>query len=736
MQRCNLCCALIAVAFVWLTPCFASAAPPPFRPPPSFGTLVYRPRGKVVLFVMDGFSYRHVFPQGLSAFGAMGKWLEERGGMALLNTMGYGGVDRFRAAMTLACGVRAFGDETAAFVFDADEPLDADTAFNAYRRRVGDAPLPDASAPFKPLVFPMLAELRWRNERMQKKPLPFGVVAQSLRPKGVRLLAIGCGDPSLVPRASPLVPAYFRHGLLMALDEKGLGVGMTGATLLQWDATMPFGVAVNERRWEEAVAAAWRMADVLVLFPGETLRADLYGSERLLPKVIRRELGLLRPVVERMDLRRDLLLVFSLAPSQKSRYEHSFLFAVGKGIVAGSLLTSATTHQKGLVAILDIPATVLDFFGAEPFQPINGAPIRSASPSPFVPRPSSLLFGMGEGARITDGWWRVTALSVWCIAQGIVFAGLTILLLLRRPVPDGVLRITIGLAWLPVIVHLLSAGINASLTGKTMMAVGLLCGSGLLVVLTVGLTMRRRLGALVGATWVTAIVFAADALSSGMFSLNTPFGYSSFFGGRYYGLGNVGMGIALGSLFAIGLAMGWGRKGAALLGALGTVLVGAPVMGANIGGALTGVAMTASVLGWGRWRWRHVLVALLLTVTFLGIFAAIELMRPEPLTHWGRFVHAIAQEGLLALGAMVWTKLGISLRAFRAIHWDFAWAMQGALLAVLWWAGERDWRWGGLVIGSLAALLLNDSGPQTPVAFAFLPMCVMAVKRFQGSLCK
>jgi hypothetical protein len=96
----------------------------------------------------------------------------------------------------------------------------------------------------------------------------------------------------------------------MALDEKGLGVGMTGATLLQWDATMPFGVAVNERRWEEAVAAAWRMADVLVLFPGETLRADLYGSERLLPKVIRRELGLLRPVVERMDLRRDLLLVF------------------------------------------------------------------------------------------------------------------------------------------------------------------------------------------------------------------------------------------------------------------------------------------------------------------------------------------------------------------------------------------------------------------------------------------
>ncbi len=737
MQRCNLCRALIAVAFVWLTPYFALAAPPPFRPPPSFGTLIYRPHGKVVLFVMDGLSYRHVFPQGLSAFGAMGKWLEERGGMALLNTMGYGGVDRFRAAMTLACGVRAFGDETAAFVFDADEPLDADTALNAYRRRVGNALLPDASAPFKPLVFPMLAELRWRNERMQKKPLPFGIVAQSLRPKGVRLLAIGCGDPFLVPRPSPLVLAYLRHGLLMALDENGLGVGMTGVHLLRKDATMPFGVAVNERQWEEAIAAAWRVAEVLMLFPGETLRADLYGSERLLPKVIRRELRLLRPVVERMDLRRDLLLVFSLAPSQKSRYEHSFLFAVGKGIVAGSPLTSATTHQKGLVAILDIPATVLDFFGAEPFQPINGAPIRSISSRlSLVPRPSSLLWGMGEGARITDGWWRMTALSVWCIAQGIVFAGLTILLLLRRPVPLSVFRAISIFAWLPVTLHLLSASVNAWLTDRQMAALGWFAASGLAVVSAIALARGRWVVAVAAGAWMTAIIFAADAASGGALSLNTPLGYSSFFGGRYYGLGNVGMGITLGALFAASLAMGWGRKETAVLGAIGTVLVGAPVMGANIGGALTGVALTASVLGWGRWRWWHVLSALLLTATFLGIFAAIELMRPEPLTHWGRFVHAVAQEGLLALGATVWTKLGISLRAFRAIHWDFAWTMQGALLAVLWWAGERDWRWGGLVIGSLAALLLNDSGPQTPVAFAFLPMCVMAVKRFQGSLCK
>jgi len=718
---------LTVLAGAWLLGHWAVAASlSPFRPSLSFGAPTHRLGGKVVLFVMDGLSYRHVFPQGLRAFGRMGEWLEGRGGAALLNTMGYGGVDRFRAAMTLACGVRAFGDATAALVLHADEPLDADTALDAYRRRVGSAPLPKAPSPFKPLVFPMLAELRWRNERMQKKPLPFGIVAQSLHPKGIRLLALGCGDASPAPHFS--FPACFRHGLLMALDEKGLGVGLTGVRLLRKDATMPFGVAVDAQRWQEAVAAAWRVADVLVLFPGETLRADLYGSERLLPKVIRRELRLLRPVAERLDERRDLLLVFSLAPSSKNRYEHSFLYAVGRGIIPRSLLTSATTHQRGIVALLDIPATVLEFFGAKPLQPINGAPIHSVHLSPPSFRSPSFLFGIGEAARVTDRWWRVTTVAIWCVAQGILFVGLTLLLLLRRPVLLSVLRAISIFAWLPVTLHLLSAGVNALLADRQMAAFGWFAASGLAVVSAIALARGRWVVAIAAGAWITAIIFAADAASGGALSLNTPLGYSSFFGGRYYGLGNVGMGITLGALFAASLAMGWERKETAVLGAIGTLLVGAPVLGANIGGALTGVAMTASVLGWGRWRWWHVLVALSLTATLLGIFAIVELTRPEPLTHWGRFVHAVAQEGLGALGAMVWMKLGISLRAFQAVHWDFAWATQGLLLAVLWWTGERDWRWGASVIGSLAALLLNDSGPQTPVAFAFLPLCVLSMK--------
>ena len=82
---------------------------------------------------------------------------------------------------------------------------------------------------------------------------------------------------------------------------------------------------------------------------------------------------------------------------------------------------------------------------------------------------------------------------------------------------------------------------------------------------------------------------------------------------------------------------------------------------------------------------------------------------------------------------MVWTKLGISFRAFRAFHWDAALLAQLALLAVLRLRLGKDWRLLTLLAGSAAALVFNDSGPQTPVAFAFFPLCVLSQTLFEGT---
>ncbi|MFN4179527.1 MAG: hypothetical protein ACK4I8_04390 [Armatimonadota bacterium] len=672
--------------------------------------------GKVVLFVMDGLSYRHVLPHGLSAFGKIGEWLEQNGSMALLNTMGYGGNDRFRAAMTIACGVRAFADESAAFVFQADEPLDADTALNAYRRRVGNFQMPYAPEPFEPLVFPMLSELKWQNERLQRKPLPFGIVAQSLRQSGIQVIGIGCGDLP-IDSSMPTPLRFFRHGLLVALDEKGLGVGLTETKLLRKHPAMPYGLAVDENFWQKVLDKAWEYASVIVLFPGETFRADLYGSQRLIPIAIRRELNLLRPVIARMDLERDLLVVFSLAPSKKNRYELSFLCAVGKGIERNGLLTSATTHRVGLVSILDIPTTILHFFGVEPLQPISGSPITSV---PNKRLDKTLLWLMGSKAQGTDTYFRTTVLVSWCVLQVFLFSTITFFALMREPVPVSLKDVIALLIFVTAGLHLV-AGLTPSVALPVALAIAILFG--------VAKKMEKgRNESLVAAVILAVLVFVADAIGLLRLSVDSPFGYSTFFGGRYYGQGNVGMGLTLGAIFALTITLNWQRWLTGLSCFIGAILVGAPFFGANIGGALTGIAASLSAFWAGRFRLWHLLVVVFAIASLLGVFSVFELSRPEPLTHWGRFVHSIVQGGFDAFVSMVWTKLGISLRTFRAIHWDIALFAQLVLLTVLWWKQGRDWRLVTLLVGSVAALVFNDSGPQTPVAFAFFPLCVLSQK--------
>ncbi len=677
---------------------------------------ILRTHGKVILFVMDGLSYRHVLPHGLNAFGEIGEWLEQNGSMALLNTMGYGGNDRFRAAITIACGVRAFADESAALVFQTNEPLDADTALNAYRRRVGNFQIPYAPEPFEPLVFPMLAELRWRNERLQKKPLPFGIVVQSLRQNGIQVIGIGCGDLP-IDYGLPTSLRFFRHGLLIALDEKGLGVGLTEVKLLRKHPTMPYGLAVNENFWREVLDKAWQFASVIVLFPGETFRADLYGSQRLIPLAIRRELNLLRPVVDRMDLGRDLLVVFSLAPSRKNRYELSFLCAVGKGVERNGLLTSATTHRMGLVSILDIPATILHFFGIEPLQPINGSPIASV---PNRRLDKTFLWLMGSKAQATDTYLRTSVLVSWCILQFFLFGTIAFLALMRKPVPVSLSDVLALLIFVTAGLHLV-AGLTPSVALPVALAIAILLGVAKKV-------EKGRDESLVAAVILAVVVFVADAIGLLRLSVDSPFGYSTFFGGRYYGQGNVGMGLTLGAIFALAIALNWQQWLAGLSCFLGAILVGAPFFGANIGGAITGIATSLSAFWTGRFRLWHLLVVVFAIAAVLGVFSVFELARPEPLTHWGRFVHSIVQGGFNAFASIVWTKLGISLRTFRAIHWDIALFAQLALLTILWWKQGRDWRLVTLLVGSVAALVFNDSGPQTPVAFAFFPICVLSQK--------
>src|SRR5690606_35877632 len=136
---------------------------------------------------------------------------------------------------------------------------------------------------------------------------------------------------------------------------------------------------------------------------------------------------------------------------------------------------------------------------------------------------------------------------------------------------------------------------------------------------------------------LAALVVGADVMTGARLQLNGVTGYSALEGGRYSGLGTVGLGIFIaGVLLAAGCLAQRVRRGrrpavVVLVGGLGGILVGSPYLGADAVGAVAltaGVSIAAAIStgGWltlGRVAWASIAG---LTVT-TG-FAILDLRRP------------------------------------------------------------------------------------------------------------
>jgi hypothetical protein len=145
-----------------------------------------------------------------------------------------------------------------------------------------------------------------------------------------------------------------------------------------------------------------------------------------------------------------------------------------------------------------------------------------------------------------------------------------------------------------------------------------------------------------------ALTVAADVLTGAELQLNGVAGYSALEGGRYAGLGTVGLGVLIaGTLLTAGflaqqVRRAWRPPVVVLVGGIGVMLVGSPYLGADAVGA---VAMTAGVciaaaISTGGW----LTFARLAWATMAGLavtlgFAVLDLRRPpEDRGSLGRFL--------------------------------------------------------------------------------------------------
>jgi hypothetical protein len=316
----------------------------------------------------------------------------------------------------------------------------------------------------------------------------------------------------------------------------------------------------------------------------------------------------------------------------------------------GGWLTSASTGRDGYLQLVDLAPTALAALG----KPAPRGLFAGQSASSVPGRTGELTTEPADADREAGaqrgvaGWF----FGILTVVQLLVL--LAVIPLLRRAHrhagpggPAGVPRRYVAAAELLLVGSALAipAALVADAVPWWRFDLGGLIFAGVVLAALAAVTAlvvivrpyRLTLGPLALVAGFAALTVAVDVLTGAELQLNGVAGYSALEGGRYAGLGTVGLGVLIaGTLLSAGflaqqVRRSWRPAVVILVGGIGVMLVGSPYLGADAVGA---VAMTAGVciaaaISTGGW----LTFARLAWATLAGLavtlgFAVLDLRRP------------------------------------------------------------------------------------------------------------
>lgn len=743
------------------------------------------PAGKVMLIVVDRIGLEDLTHSAAPNI----RHLIDRGGFALMNARvrydlyGQGGY------VEIGAGGRAFGGPNVGLAFNSSERLSAPgggyvEAGQLYRARTGRA------APSGSVVNLYIEEMKKRSDTSQASSLP-GLMGQVLRKGGRRSALLGNAD-SLAPAMQvetlnqvelfePVAPAQgtypavtmlHRESSCIAMDEQGEVPAGDVSSDLNVPSASAAGVSTDFPKLVDKARMKLATSDVLTVDTGETSRvdeqADFYSDgalKRARAKALRECDAAVGDLVSLLDLSRDTVVVCVPTPTRKMIEDGNLLtplVVAGPGFKPGKLLGSPTTRHNGLVSNFDVAPTVLETLHLDLPAEMDGRPLTSSS----IKTDLAAMAHFQERA-VGASTVRKVMVKIYAISALALIALFFVVILIREDLLTGhrwswalvMLTLLAGpLAYLvvpafgvPALNWLVPATVLASillglvallLKGRRSSA---FAGSDLPVAVDRGRTLQPLL-ALSGAT---LLVILLDLLLGSPLMTGSPFGSDVIMADRYYGIGNLYTGFALGAaLLFSGLvvivfrdALDRPAKRYAAAGAVLAVTVfflGFGRLGAEFGGlvaALAGSLVLLMKLEGGRIGLKKVGVIVVILVICVVAMLAADLLFPGTSSHAGKAISRVESSGPSAFISQVNRKL--------AANWTLTWAsIWRLLLLVALVAGVAlNWRYRlsarikaelpalyaslvGMVVALPVALLLNDSGIEAAAAlsvFLFVP---------------
>ena len=682
------------------------------------------PKPKVVMVIVNRVTAEDITSEKYTNI----RRLISMGGLGLMTINTGRDFTDINSYVTLGGGDKFIGSILAGEGYNRDEILpDGFKAGEVYSRNTGKS-----TGGAKVLNTSIAATLK-ANQKRYTVSSP-GLLGKVLHAAGLRTAVIGNSD------FDPAGPAN-RLAVNIAMDELGrVDEGNVSRDLLLKDPLVPSGWRTDYVKLGQELDRLWNLSDFIVLETGDSIRTNEYSSQLMKRMVEQHRITALREVdnfigtlLPKVDDNTIIMLVTPLAHAQALRdgVRVTPLVVAGGGMSAGSILTSRSTRQKGIVANFDVTATVISHLRAKTSEGIVGLPITGISEN----KPVSYINQLGNWLT-TNSRQRIGVLYYFTRYQWVVYALLFLLLVSRHYLKNTVRR-KIGLVrglLTGILVYPLAI-LLAPLTGTANPWQTIFLSLLIMALITYIVTRVRddRVLFLIIAV-INVIPAVGDVLAGGYLMNKAALSYDVVVGGRYYGIGNEYMGVVIGAAI-IGVSALLqlapdSRK--AVLPLIGLSFIGlivffaAPGAGSKAGGALTatvGFGVTMYRFLGSRFKLRSGLLLILALGLGVAVLAAVNYLFPAgEQSHIGRAFHSLFQGKFIVIWQITVRKLMANLYLARHSPFSTILILQSLIWLALFFRNREKLRsilagapylkagMSGMVFAAVAAIALNDSG--------------------------
>lgn len=644
--------------------------------------------------------------------------------------------------LTIGSGVPLRAPGTAASAFPADEELQAGTAWEVYKQRTGNVPPPNS------IIQTSIAKIYRLNENSPYTLGP-GTLGKMLREAGIKTAVLGNSDGILGLR---------RQAVFIAMDDAGIvDTGAIGGNTLLTDPDFPGGTRTNYQFLLKKFISLPPSVRFVVIDLGdfsriEDARNNLFESviSDLREKSVERMDKFLGQILQHVDLNRDLLIIASPTPGGNTVKGENLLTPVlvaGNGVHKG-LIYSPTTKRPGIIRNTDLLPTILQFLNINIPPGITGQAIQ-IMPGEYT---LSSLARLQKQLALTFHWRR-PILQNYVLIQ-LLLLGVSLLFIfwkkplalnILKPVLLAVMSVPVALLILPLFPRPTPAALLTELLALVM----------ILILLSMGAGRFGSFAPFMFISGLTSMLILIDLLMGAPLQKTSLLGYDPIMGARFYGLGNEYMGVLLGStlIAATSLLTQFNRYKRPLLIIIffyflfAVYIIGAPNLGTNVGGTISSVGaflVTALLLTGVKIDRKVISLVCLGVVTAVIVFILYDMSRPvAQQSHIGRTASLILSGGFSEITNIISRKIAMNIKLIRYTIWSRIFLASLGCLAILFYRPSGIMQliqkkypllykgFAGVIIGSILALIFNDSGvvaAATAMIFGVHPMIYLILQ--------